>query len=83
MVRTQIQLTEQQSEELRKRAKDQGISVAEVIRRSIDETLCRPHITDEMRRRAKAAVGFVNSGTGDLAEKHNEYFAEAILEHIR
>lgn len=61
MVRTQIQLTEHQSEELHRLASKQGVSIAELIRRSIDDTLSKPQITEEMREKARSSVGFINS----------------------
>jgi hypothetical protein len=37
----------------------------------------------EVRRRAREAVGFANSGLTDLAENHDKYFVEAIEDHHR
>lgn len=34
--------------------------------------------SEEKRRRALEVVGRFHSGTGDLAERHDEYFVEAI-----
>lgn len=39
MVRTQIQLTDQQARRLRAQARDRGLSLAEVIRRCVDKGL--------------------------------------------
>ena len=39
MIRTQIQLTDQQARRLRAEARDRGLSLAEVIRRYIDKGL--------------------------------------------
>ncbi len=36
----------------------------------------------EIRKRAREAVGFANSGLTDLAENHDKYYVEAIEEHI-
>ncbi|MEN6372448.1 MAG: ribbon-helix-helix protein, CopG family [Armatimonadota bacterium] len=79
MVRTQIQLTEKQANELKEIAAHQGVSMAEVIRRCVDRMLVTQRIPDdeEIRRRAIGAVGFLHSGTGDLSEKHDEYLEEA------
>jgi hypothetical protein len=33
--------------------------------------------------RALAVGGRYSSGTGDVSEKHDEYFAEAVLDDIR
>ena len=81
MVRKMIQLTEAQAKGLEERAKREGISVADLVRRSVDETLSRPFITDEMRERAKKAVGFIHD-VPDLSVNHDKYYAEAIDDHI-
>ena len=39
MVRTQIQLTEEQARRLKALAAEQGVSMAELIRRSVDTVL--------------------------------------------
>lgn len=79
MVRTQIQLTEKQAKVIRKRAEREGISMAEVIRRLVDCSAERD-LTTEVRKRAIAASGCVNSGLGDLSSRHDDYLAEAFAE---
>jgi hypothetical protein len=78
MVRTQIQLNERQARQLKLRAADEGISVAELIRRSIDSYLATTSTIDreELHRRAMAAAGRFD-GPGDLAVEHDRYLAEA------
>jgi hypothetical protein len=79
MVRTQIQLTEEQAAELRRLARETGQSVAELIRQSVDRMLSGASAAgdEERRRRAIAAIGSLRSSEGDLAEDHNRYLAEA------
>lgn len=79
MVRTQIQLSEKQAALLRKRAAEQGLSLAEVVRRSVDLYLRTNGTVDdeERRRRALKAAGRFSSGRGDLAERHDEYLTKA------
>ena len=77
MVRTIIQLTEAQAQQLRGRAREQGVSVSEMIRRSVDLLLREPSAQDKIRERAKAAVGFANSGDTDVSVRHDDYLAEA------
>lgn len=83
MVRTQIQLTEEQSRRLKRLAAKHRVSVAEIIRRSVDRTL-RSHVLppdqDELRRRALAAIGCGHSGKRDISEKHDDYLAEIYAE---
>jgi len=79
LVRTQIQLTEQQSILLKRIASDKRLSVAELICRSIDlylnvQTEPSP---DERERQLLSIVGIGNSGLSDLAEKHDAYLVEA------
>jgi hypothetical protein len=78
MIRTQIQLTPEQARALKRLAAREGKSVAELIRLSLDATLRTSGIPDhtEQRRKARAAAGTL-SDAEDLAEKHDQYLAEA------
>jgi len=79
MVRTQIQLTEEQAVKLKKLAATQGVSIAELVRRGI-ETLLHSHglVTPEERRhRAVAIAGRFHSGRSNLSGEHDEHLAEA------
>ena len=75
MIRTQIQLTEQQAQTLKALAKAQGVSVADLIRRGVDHILHTELIapTEERYRRALAAVGRFRSDVTDLAAEHDRY----------
>jgi post-segregation antitoxin (ccd killing protein) len=79
MVRTQIQLTERQTERLKALAKERGVSMAELIRQSVDKLLDSQETVDweERKRRAIAAAGKYRSGLSDLATNHDYYLAEA------
>jgi len=79
MVRTQIQLPEQQVTLLKRLAAQQHVSMAELIRRAVDLFTLSPDVTNikERRERAIAAVGRFHSGRGDLAARHDDYLAEA------
>lgn len=75
MIRTQIQLTEDQARMLQRLAKERGISMASVIREAVDETLAReikPSDTERKQRAIKVAGAF-RSGTRDLGTKHDEH----------
>lgn len=78
MIRTQIQITPEQARALKRLAAREGKSVAELIRISVDDLLQAGGIKDEanLRRKARTAAGKL-SGPSDLAEKHDEYLAEA------
>ena len=79
MVRTQIQLPEQQVTLLKRLAAQQHVSMAELIRRAVDLFTLSPDANNikERRERAIAAVGRFHSGRGDLAARHDDYLAEA------
>lgn len=82
MVRTQIQLTEEQARALKELALSQRTSMAELIRQSVDELLRREAGADaaERRRRAIDAAGRYRSGRSDVAGRHDDYLAEAYRE---
>jgi hypothetical protein len=81
MVRTQIQLTEKQAEEVKRIARARRISTAEVIRQALDNLIRSgtvAAVTAEDRRvRALNAVGKFSSGKRDISRKHDKYLAEA------
>ncbi|MCZ6676537.1 MAG: ribbon-helix-helix domain-containing protein [Candidatus Poribacteria bacterium] len=82
MVRTQIQLTQAQSNALKQIAAQRKLSIAEVIRQSIDFYLraCGTISQEERQKRAISAAGQFRSGQRDLSEKHDEYLAEVYAE---
>ena len=80
MVRTQIQLTEEQVKALRKIAMTSHLSVAELIRRAVD-TMIKSRVTvdpDERLKRALEVVGKFSSGKRDISRKHDAYLADAL-----
>ena len=79
MVRTQIQLTEEQARALKELARAEQRSMADLIRQSVD-VLLRSRARrgrEERKRRALAAVGRFRSGVSDLAASHDRYLGEA------
>jgi predicted DNA-binding ribbon-helix-helix protein len=79
MVRTQIQLTEAQAKTLRTMAAAEKISLAELIRRSVDQFVqSQPGLGREARiARAKAAAGRFSSGRSDIGSRHDEFLGDA------
>ena len=78
MIRTQIQLTEEQARALKRISARQGKSVAELIRLSVDDLIHRGEGIDpmEIRRRALEAAGKL-AGPSDLSAEHDRYLADA------
>lgn len=78
MVRTQVQLTSEQADRLRKRSMREGVSVAELVRRAVDAfTRSEPPDDREVRMRAIRAAGRFASGAHDVSARHDEALAEA------
>ena len=85
MIRTQIQLTEGQARTLKRLAREQQVSVAELIRQSVDLYLARKgELTlDQQYERAMTLVGKYRSGDADLGRNHDKYLADAYNTRVR
>lgn len=79
MVRMQIRPTEAQARELKRLATQRKVSVAEVIREAVDRELEQESRAARWER-AMGVVGKYSSGIDDIAERHDDYLAEA-FEH--
>ena len=75
MVRTQIQLEEEQARALKAAAADRGVSVAALIREGIEWVLGQNERQARIRR-ALALAGKYRSGLTDVAQEHDKYLAE-------
>lgn len=76
MVRTQIQLTEEQARKVRRIAQEEGVSMAAIIRRWIDRGLAERHpARTELWERTLATIGRFEdpSGASDVARMHDRY----------
>ena len=80
MVRTQVQLTEEQAAELRRLSAQQQRSMADLIREALDDLLMRQDNSarQDRMRRATRAFGRFRSATGDLSRRHDAHFADAV-----
>jgi len=78
MVRTQIQLTEEQAKTLKQIAARQNVSMAEVIRKAINQFAgtAAGTGTSERKQRALKAAGRFRSGIKDLASEHDKHLAD-------
>jgi hypothetical protein len=79
MVRTQVQLTEEQIEALRSLSTSTGRSIADLVRQGVDSFLntnstSRPAHQVE---RALRVAGKFSSGSTDVSTHHDRYLAEA------
>ena len=78
MIRTQIQLPEEQVAWLKKMAVAQHKSMAEIIRQAVDffAKAKQGEGEEQRRRRAMTAAGRFRSGVRDLAASHDSYLTE-------
>lgn len=78
MVRTIIQLDEEQHARLRRLAAEKHLSVAELVRRGVDLYIKGEKGTgsEDRKQRAMDAAGRFSSGDADTAGKHDEHLAE-------
>lgn len=79
MVRTQIQLTDDQARMVKKLATARGVSIAEIIRQAVEGIIhSSPAIDREERvKRAREIVGKFSSGKSDISGKHDAYLEAA------
>jgi hypothetical protein len=78
MIRTQVQFTEQQIEALRALAASRDVSIAELVRQSVDQLIRTSDLLspEEKRRRALDIVGKYHSGQSDISTRHDDYLDE-------
>jgi hypothetical protein len=85
VIRTQIQLTEDQAEKARRLAAERGVSIAEVIRQLLDAA---PAVDDRAARLARALDAVRSAGfrdrehRSDVALRHDAYLAEVWAEDL-
>lgn len=77
MVRTQIQLTEEQVNSLKRLANKLHVSLAELVREGVDAVLRSSGETtaEERKQRAIVAAGRYRSGRRNLSTKHDAYLS--------
>jgi hypothetical protein len=79
MIRTQVQLSEEQSALIKQVAAERNVSMAEIIRQGVDYYLkhCAAVGREERVQRALAAAGRFGSGRSDVSARHDAHLAEA------
>ncbi len=80
MIRTQIQLSDEQARRAKAMARREGVSMAEIVRRGLDRLIAEeePSRADRWAE-AEALVGaFLDAaGARDVATRHDAYLDEA------
>lgn len=83
MLRTQVQLTEDQDRTLTHLSREQRVSKAELVRRAVDRFLAEEAAgrrLEEQNRLALAIAGRFRSGSHDTVRRHDAVLAEAFAE---
>ncbi len=78
MVRTQVQLPEEDLAALQQLAAETGVSVSELVRRAVKRELegrGKPS-RKELIERARAIIGSGRSDVSDLGKEHDRYLTE-------
>jgi hypothetical protein len=78
VIRTQISLSREQAEYLRRTARKRHTSMSALIREAVDEAMNRPEVDDEAWEKFLGAIGCF-SGPDDacVSERHDEFVADA------
>ena len=76
MVRTQIQLSEEQARALKRLAAERHVSMAELVRQGVERILAEDELAEKWRR-ATALVGRFRDGATDVSVNHDKYLDEA------
>ncbi|HWP61845.1 MAG TPA: CopG family transcriptional regulator [Candidatus Binatia bacterium] len=76
MLRTQIQLTEEQAAALRRLARQRGVSMAAIVREATEAFLREADLGAERRELAREVVGKYASGRADIAREHDRELGE-------
>jgi hypothetical protein len=77
MVRTQIQLTDEQAALLKEMAHENNESIAAIIRKALDQFLSKQQPNRRMLyRQALSAVGRYRTGVHDVSIQHDNYLEE-------
>ena len=78
MVRTQVYFSAEQHATLRRAAAGEGVSMTALLRRLVDRHLLAKRGEVHDREAYFTLVGSGESGLTDVAERHDEYLAEAM-----
>ena len=77
MIRTQIQLSEEQSSQLKEMAHESDESMAAIIRKALDQFLLKQQPNRRtLYRQALEIVGKYRAGFPDISMEHHSYLEE-------
>lgn len=74
MIRTQISLTREQHEQLKRRAEARGVSMSQLVREAIASAEFGRR---ERAEQARAVFGRYGSGRSDVSRQHDRHLEEA------
>ncbi len=78
MIRTQIQMEEDQMNWLRVESRERGVSVSQLIREGVALFRAQEErFPEDKKKKALAAIGRFSSGVSDVSERHDDYLADA------
>ena len=79
MIRTQVQLTEEQARRLKELASSRGVSMAALIRAAVDQYVSTGSDLEARWERALSVLGRYRDkeGATDVAVEHDRYLDEA------
>lgn len=78
MVRITIRLPEEDLNELRTLSKETTLSISELVRHGVKQVLKTRGLTrEELMKRILTLAGIGHSGLPDVAQRHDDYLAEA------
>ncbi|MBI4729359.1 MAG: ribbon-helix-helix protein, CopG family [Acidobacteria bacterium] len=83
MLRTQIQLSDEQLARVKRTAAERGVSVAQVVRDALEAWMCEAPSLDGALDRALSAAGRFHSGHRDVSERHDRHLAEILSDDLR
>ncbi len=75
MIRTQVQLSDEQMRALKAIAAEQGVSIAALIREAVDRQLAVGSVRARRERLIRSIGGF-RSGHVDVSGEHDRYLGE-------
>ena len=88
MVRTQVQLQDDQYRDLRRWSQRLGISLSEAVRRCVAERIATEVHTPTYEERVKKVLALAGNyrdreNKADVSERHDDYLADAYREKAR